>query len=508
MTQDSLDEKLYSIKKSIYTPFSKVHATEIAFILMLLLVCQPLYGIFTDSSTSSYLISTFYGKSTVIRLIGIVGLFNAFIDYYCKRFVYRKKYWDKTFLKNSWTGLLAILLIISFLSALFCARKSVAFLGDAYRYEGFLSYLAYAGIFASASMITDEKKKKNLLVILVSVSMVVAFFTILKDLAGVRNILRTGGRVMAWSGTFINSNHYGYYLAVCMMVSVGLYQDADKWYKKLIYGIIFLTNNFVLAKNGSYGPFLALLFGFVLYAVFYIIRNGFKESWYLLILFVLFLAMSFLVNNKLANDIVKTFSEFLNISSSIGEGIGSGDIDSATDGIDGGSGRFTLWKAAIKIMLKYPIFGCGPENVQYIIGNYGASSMSIPHNEVLQIGPNMGIPAMLVYVTAMIWFGVVAIKNLKKLSNTALIAGCAVATYLASSLVGVSMTITTCFLFFVLGMLNSWFKEKNQEDLNKELLESLNLGDIKKEEEATPDSKEETETEEATEIESSVENTI
>ena len=506
MSEDILDQKLYNIKKSIYTPFSKIHTSEIAFILLLLLVCQPLYGIFTDSSSATNLVATFYGKATIIRFIGIIGLLNGFIDYYCKRFIYRKKYWDKTFLKNSWTGLLAIELIIAFLSALFCARKSVAFLGDAYRYEGFLSYLAYAGIFASASLLSDERKKKNLLIVLVSVSMVVAFFTILKDIAGVSGILRTGGRVMAWSGTYINANHYGYYLAVCMMVSVGLYQDGDKWYKKLIYGVMFIINCFVLAKNQSYGSFLAILFGFLLYAVFYIIRNGFKESWYLLILFVLFLALSFIVNNKLANDIVKTFSEFLHISESIGEGIGSGDMEEALDGVDGGSSRFSLWKATIRVMLKYPIFGCGPENIQYVIGNYGVKSMSIPHNEVLQIGANMGIPAMLVYVTAMIWFGVVAIKNIKKLSNTALIAGCAVATYLASSLVGVSMTITTCFLFFVLGMLNSWFKEKNQEDLNKELLESLNLGDIKKEEVTTTDSsRDETETKDE---EISIENTI
>ena len=497
MLEDSLDEKLYSIKKSIYTPFSKVHTSEIAFLLILLLVCQPFFGIFTDSSSSSGIVATFFGKATIVRFIGIVGLFNAFIDYYCKRFIYRKKYWDKTFLKNAWTGLLAILLIIAFLSALFSQRKSVAFLGDAYRYEGFISYLAYAGIFATASLLNDEKKKKNLLVILVSVSMVLAFFTILKDLFGVQNIIRTGGRVLDWSGTFINSNHYGYYLAVSMAVSIGLYQDSDKWYKKLIYGIIFLTNTFVLAKNTSYGPFLAILFGFILYAVLYIIRNGFKESWYLLILFALFIGLSFLVNNKLSTDIVKTFSEFLHISESIGEGIGSGDIDSATDGVNGGSGRFALWKATIKIMLKYPIFGCGPENIQYIIGNYGVTPMSIPHNEVLQIGANMGIPAMLVYVTAIIWFGVVAIKNVKKLSNTALITGCAAATYLASSLVGVPMTITTCFLFLTLGLLNSWFKEKNQEDLTKELLESIDLGDLKNDEvvskeETKEESKEET----------------
>ncbi|MBR4237289.1 O-antigen ligase family protein [bacterium] len=505
--QDSLDDKLYSIKKSIYTPFSKVHTNEIAFILILLLVCQPLYGIFTNSSTASSLIATFYGKATIIRFIGIIGLLNGFIDYYCKRFIYRKKYWDKTFLKNSWTGLFAILLIIAFLSALFCAKKYEGFLGDAYRYEGFLSYLAYAGIFVSASLLNDEKEKKNILVILVSISFVVAIVTMLRELAGFTFLMKTGGRVMAWSGTFINPNHYGYYLAVCMMVSVGLYQDVDKWYKKLIYGIIFLTNNFVLAKNESYGPFLAILFGFILYAVFYIIRNGFKESWYLLILFALFIGMSFLVNNKLANDIVKTFTEFLNISSSIGEGIGSGDMDEALDGVEGGSGRFSLWKAAIKVMLKYPIFGCGPENIQYIIHNYGGTRMSIPHNEVLQIGANMGIPAMLVYVTAMIWFGVVAIKNIKKLSNTALIAGCAVATYLASSLVGVSMTITTCFLFLVLGLTNSWFKERNQEDLNRELLESLNIGDIKKEE--TTEEPEETKAvEETKDEEISIENTI
>ena len=482
MGNDILDEKIYSIKKSIYTPFSKIDAAFIAYILMIVLVCQPLFSLFFDASTSSQIVALYFGKATLIRLIGLLGLINAFFDYYCKRFIYRKKYWDKTFLKNAWTGLLAILLIISFLSALFSARKYTAFFGDAYRYEGFFSYVAYAGIFASASLVTNEKRRKSLLIIFVSISLTVGIATILKELAGFSFLMNSGGRIMAWSGTFINPNHYGYYICVSMAVALGLYQESRTWKGKVVYGIMFLTNTFVLAKNTSYGPFLAILFGFILYAVLYIIKNGFKESWYLLVLFALFIGLSFLVNNKLANDITKTFSEFLNISSSIGEGIGSGDIDSATDGINGGSGRFVLWKAAVKIMLKYPIFGCGPENIQYIIHNYGASPLTIPHNEILHIGANMGIPAMLVYVTAIIWFGVVAIKNIKKLSNTALIAGCAAATYLASSLVGVPMTITTCFLFLTLGLLNSWFKEKNQEDLTKELLESIDLGDLKNDE--------------------------
>ena len=178
-------------------------------------------------------------------------------------------------------------------------------------------------------------------------------------------------------------------------------------------------------------------------------------------------------------------------------------MDEALEGVDGGSGRFSLWKAGIKIMLDYPIFGCGPENIQYLMSKYGASAMSIPHNELIQIGANMGIPALLLYVTSMIWFAVVTIKNIKNLSCMALVAGAGAATYLASSLVGVSMTIAACYLFLMLGLLNSWFKEKNQEDLNKELLESLNLGDIKKEEETSDSCKEET-----IETESSTENKI
>ena len=504
MSEDVLDKKIYIIKKKIYDSCTRIDTSLIAYILMIVLACQPLFSIFFNASSSNSLVALYFGKSMLIRLIGIVGLFNAFLDYYAKRFIYKKKYWDKTFLKNPWTGLLAILLIISFLSALFSARKNIAFFGDAYRYEGFFSYLAYAGIFASASLIKDENRRRKLLTLFVSVSFIVALATILKDLAGVTILMPSGGRIMKWSGTFINANHYGYYLCVSMAVSLGLYQEAKSWKGKLIFGTIFLTNTFVLAMNKSYGPFLAILVGFILYSVLYIIRSGFKKAWTLLVLFTLFLLISFLVNKGLWNDVTKTFAEFLNISSSIGEGIGSGDMDEALDGVNGGSGRFGLWKAGIKIMLDYPIFGCGPENVQYLMGKYGGGSMSIPHNELIQIGANMGIPAVLVYVTAIIWFAVLTIKNTKNLSSMTLVGGIGAATYLLSSLVGVSMTVATCYLFLMLGLLNSWFKEKNQEDLNKELLESLNLGDIKKEEETNDSSKEEG----SKEAESSTENKI
>ena len=146
-----MEESLFT-KTGIIKFLSKINTEMIAFILLLLLTFQPLYGVFFNINNQTELVALFYGKSMLIRFIGILALVNFFIDYIKNRLLFGRNYFKKTFIKNPAFGLLSILLIWGFISTMISDRRFTAFYGDAYRYEGYLSYIAYAGLVASGSL--------------------------------------------------------------------------------------------------------------------------------------------------------------------------------------------------------------------------------------------------------------------------------------------------------------------------------------------------------------------
>ena len=463
-----MEEKYLSIKTLIYKKLSVINTEMFAFFLLLLLCFQPLYSVIINVSVLYTRVALFYSKAVIIRLIGYLGLIIAAIDLYCKCYCFGHKVALKTFFGNMWTGLLAIVLVLAFISSLFAQDIYVSFNGDAYRYEGFASYVAYAGIFACASILTNESRRRWILKTFVSVSAALALLTLLKELTGTHIILENGGSILPYSGTFVNSNHYGYYLCVSMALAFSLYMDSEKWYYKVLYATIFSVNTLVLLLNGSFGPYLAAIAGMILAVIFYIIRKGIKFSWPAVFPIAVLIILSIFINEgAMLKEIGKTLGEIVNIFSAIGKGISEGDIGDAISDVNGGSNRFQIWVATIKVIMDYPILGCGTDNVHLIITRYGLSSVEMPHNEYLQLMANCGILAGIVYITALVWLLVRSMRNLKKLTPAVLIAGVAAATYALSAFVGVGMTITTCYLFFMLGLTNSYHQDERIKELIK-----------------------------------------
>ena len=120
--------------------------------------------------------------------------------------------------------------------------------------------------------------------------------------------MNRGYLVVAYSGTFINSNHYGYYLCVSMSVIACLFMMSDKVRNRIIYGLCFGINTVVLLYNAALGAYLAIIIGLILIFFFYWIRKGIKRAWPALILIVGLVGLSFVINHHRIIDDLGVFA--------------------------------------------------------------------------------------------------------------------------------------------------------------------------------------------------------
>ncbi|MCR5458000.1 MAG: O-antigen ligase family protein [Clostridiales bacterium] len=446
---------------------SKIDTQKVSLIILILLSLQVLFGILVRSSSQYDLVALYFGKTILIRFLGYIGLVNALIDFYCRVFIHRERAIKWTFLKRPWIGLFTILLLWALLSIGVAEDKSLAFFGYPYRYEGYLSYLAYAGIFVSAAQIRNEKYRKLLLIITSVTSTLLAVLTLLKEIFGWSFLMYRGGMVGEYSATFINSNHYGYYLCVSMIVIAGLFMMVEKLPWKIVCGVCFTINLIVMLYNRSLGPYIAIAVGLVVFFIFNWIRKGFKNTWPILILVVIFIVCSiFIDGHKMIDDFALIIKQTTNVIDVIGSGgANTQEGQQAIDTI--GSSRGVLWKNTIKTMLEHPIIGVGADNIQNYINN------QIPHNEYLQVGANLGIPGLIIYLAALITCFAYMIKNTKKISDGTLIVGLGAFVYCVSAVFGISIPVATYQLFLFLGLLVGWFKHRDDERMNKEELKML-----------------------------------
>ncbi|MCK5106123.1 MAG: O-antigen ligase family protein [Elusimicrobiales bacterium] len=86
-------------------------------------------------------------------------------------------------------------------------------------------------------------------------------------------------------------------------------------------------------------------------------------------------------------------------------------------------GRITMWKAGIKMIKDYPLFGTGPYNVSKIFHQYhspidGICNWPDVHNIYLQKTIELGIAGGLIFACLLLLFLVISINILKSVKNT------------------------------------------------------------------------------------------
>ena len=74
------------------------------------------------------------------------------------------------------------------------------------------------------------------------------------------------------------------------------------------------------------------------------------------------------------------------------------DLGGALSGDDSSGDRIIQWRACIKMMMAHPFLGVGPKEAQYEMINYGGIRGVVPHNTLLQVFAESGIPGGLFFM--------------------------------------------------------------------------------------------------------------
>ena len=364
--------------------------SNICFGFMLVLAISPIVGIFIPINNSVEMSHLFYAKTLIVKISGLACLALGVFLLVVKSILYGGKYLFETLFKNPWN----ILLLVTILWGVISFKEvdpydlHTAIFGWAYPYEGFVAYVSYAGIYIGASSLRSDKQKRIVLNALLITAAVVAVFTLIGELTGTDFAFFRNGMCFDYSGSFINPNHYAYYICViCILSAVAAMMD-NKIYIKILYVASFALNMAILCLNNSFGSYLALLVGMIFFGAWYIRK---KHLPYSLSIIGLFIILAFALNYKyitkeLTGFFQGIFEFFANLISGKDPAESIGDVTSET-----ANGRAAGWSAAIQAIKDSPIFGYGPDmeynTLFFKIGHKGSS-----HNHFLYLAVCFGIP--------------------------------------------------------------------------------------------------------------------
>ena len=288
-----------------------------------------------------------------------------------------------------------IFLVWLFISCFFAQSKSIAFFGvdgnGSMFEEGYIQFLAYALMFYFAFSINNENKK---FFIIKSICIISAIVAILCFIDPNGHIFPAFFNTYPHSAMFINSNHYGYYLSMVILLSLGMCFFEKQLWQKILFGALCVTLSIQLLLNGSLGPEIAVCAALLLFPFAYRI---FKQKWnaFTFIPPATFLIFAAFINHgQFYSDFAKTIVQLFSVGNAPSE-----ELETF------GTGRMALWIHSFELIKNYPLFGIG-------LGNFTINgAVDRPHNEYLQYAVNGGIIASLLYISALCIMFVRVFKN-------------------------------------------------------------------------------------------------
>jgi putative inorganic carbon (HCO3(-)) transporter len=365
---------------------------------------------------------------------------------------------------------LMFFLLWGLLAALLSPYPSTAFLGNFVRHEGWVQYVAYAGVFAASRHLSRRGSWPTVRTLWLSVAIAAALVGLLE---------RGGILPFEWSlsfyGTsfFINRNHFGYFLSITVVLSAslwtlplspaiaGVHQSGHRLLRFAAPALTVLLIS-AIAYTLTRGAWIAVFLGLLIQgAVFAFARfHGAAPSPRTVLqrlrpfapfgAAVLVFAGLFSFDPALSPDRIR----------SILADLGALLADPASkDALGSGTFRWLLWVEGAKLVTTSPWFGFGPDTSGILLEKAGVIVSDRVHNEYLQYSISIGIPGLLAWVTFLV-FALRRVFLPEKafagghpgiVSPEAIAAACAAFTYLVSAFFGNSLTYVAPFLFLLLG---------------------------------------------------------
>lgn len=465
MKQKNDDKVLIEVKDKKDLSVKDIVLFSVLFIWIIIPILKMIQGVSLFTSIYEY---------KFMEIVGIIGIYLFAFEIYKKIKTTENK---KLVIKE----LLPIIILVGYLiwtliSCIFAQDRQKAFYGDAYRKEGFITYLIYAGFFACAFLIKSDKLKRCLLNSFIIVAIInIILINLTNNSIQMLKIFHFKNIQV---GVFSNSNHYGYYLLLATITACLSFIVEKNKIIKSFYGLAYLILIYNLILNNTFGCYIAFAITMILFFVYCIYQKKNRVITVVSVLifiiiscFVQYNGRNVVVNNAkiLFNDISSILdvaknrnnykieenvqNENNNISKSENNTKNNSAINSEAEKRleNAGSGRAQLWKYGLKIFLDKPILGYGADNLESEYKKYNIEQ-DRPHNLIIQLATTSGFPGCILYIIAI---GLILVRAFKKLNNSNsiyTIVFFAIIAYLISAMFGNSMYYTSPYYFIFLGI--------------------------------------------------------
>lgn len=383
--------------------------------------------------------------------------------------------------------------------------------------DGYFSFLFYATIVTNVMLLGYGKKhwKKWLLRVMMAGMLLIVFLTFL-------NLCNS--EVLPWlpyqRAIFHNSNHYGYYLCLAVILGATIWMKEKNWYWKGIGLITYLFSTYMLVINNTFGSYLGILVAVACMTLFAVLdwwrhRKETEKKSYLEILKVIPLVLFLVIcsatlycgpNNVilqvLANKgetvtcycyplgralvlpkdtmpshsiVVTNFQNtlqdlgiWMNYAETTDDTDSQGEVETETntslqDAIaHTGSGRGEVWLGVFHLIQQKPIFGWGLENLLQAFYDQLGINEGRTHNLILQLMGTTGIPGMAFYMIALLIIFWRRLRRWKQWNALEYITFFCFISYMVSSMFGNSAFYTSPYFMVILGIMITadWEEER------------------------------------------------
>lgn len=429
---------------------------KVSFWALLMWILYPTIAMFLNACNVDgiyvYLIWVY-----LLYLVGAIGLFLGLIWFV------RSKLCDRIVKSSLIRECLPIVLLLLFLcwssvSCFLAEDRHLAFYGVIPMTSSWFTFLFFGGfVFAGLNISKNKNSVINLSRAFIGVSLIQATITLPNNsISKLFNIVEPYTNCFEYQSVFYNTNHYGYYLLIVILVSLFMSLYSNKIIEKLIYVFSYALNISLLILNNTLGSYLALLLTILFVVIWSFINDEEKKRFpiVMLVIFILTSLLSLFYTDNLKDSII-------GMTADVSIVISDENVNST------GSGRGELWKNALECVRSNPLFGCGFENhgaINPSIDTTGEVYASQPHNFLLFYAKFIGIPGLLFYLCTL----VVGVKRLlekrKEIGSITKSAAFIVLGYLVSDFFGAIKFYTAPYYCIMLGIcLMDCVNGKNEE---------------------------------------------
>jgi len=371
-----------------------------------------------------------------------------------------------------------LFLLFTILSTLFSNHFFRSVYGKPYRWEGLITYISYILIFIAAGYFIEKRKFLKSIIKYLFISASILSVYGLMQFYGL-DFIQRGPIREYWErafSTFGNYNFAASYVAIVLSLSLVLYIYNDNKIKIYIYGLISSLFFAFLIATSTRSALVGFFVSTVIFIAFFyrFLRKNIKK---LLIITLIFIIIFFIIDSGqqyyYSDRIFEMFREAKTITVS----------EDQTEIERSGSLRFVIYKYSIPLLFEKPILGSGPDTFDYRFPHREYNKLmpddtlylvDKAHNEYLQIGVTLGLPALFFYLLLLANIyknGFKVLMRLKKqvselnIYHTALFM--AVITYTVTALFNISVVSVAPIFWAVLGLNVAVYRMREQNENNK-----------------------------------------